>query len=74
MKPIPDIDNAEAMIARGKASALMSARKDATETLRDSLLAVQSADWPDLSARADVALRAADRLKTLALLWETSGL
>lgn len=71
MKPIPDVDDDEAMIARGKASALMSARKDATETLRDSLLAVQSADWDGLREAAHVALSAAERLKTLALLWET---
>lgn len=74
MKPIPDVDDDAQMLRRGKASALYSARNDATECLRDALVAVQSADWPDLSARADVALRAADRLKTLALLWETSGL
>lgn len=58
------------MIMRGKRSAIASARNEAVETLRDQLVAVQSADWGTLADQARKARDAADRLVTLAAMWD----
>jgi hypothetical protein len=70
MKPLPNINDEPAMLLRGKRSLIASARNEAAEALRDATVLVQSADWPDLARHADIAAMAADRLKTLAAMWE----
>jgi hypothetical protein len=69
MKPLPDLSNSPAMIDRGKRSALGSSRNEAAEALRDACTLVQSAKWEDLYSRAAQAHEAAERLMTIAALW-----
>lgn len=66
MKPLPDINDAEAMRERGIRSALWAARTDAITCLRDAYTAMQAADWIELQQHASVARDAADRLVKLA--------
>ena len=70
MKPMPDLNDDTAMILRGKRSAVASARKDATESLRDAYTLMQSDHWSDLAKQARLARDAADRLITIAALWD----
>lgn len=70
MKPLPDISNEAAMLERGKRSAVASARNDAAEALRNACTLCQSAAWPDLRQHAQEAIEAAERLKTVAAMWE----
>ncbi len=71
MKPIPDLTNEPAMLARGRRSALMSARNDAAEELRNVCVAIQSVD---LHAEREVSLlcgrgrMALDQLEQIAQL------
>ena len=44
MKPIPDLDNVEKMAAYGRRSALMAARREAVEEMRDIATHFQSFD------------------------------
>ncbi len=69
MRPLPDLNDEAAMLKRGKQSALGTARNDAAEALRDAAVAVQSADWPELHDTAERASKAAERLKTIASMW-----
>ena len=46
------------------------ARADACRALRDASTFAQSADWQGLPACADAAHNAAERLKTLAAMWD----
>lgn len=70
MKSLPDLNNEADMLRRGRRSAIASARKDATETLRDAYTLMQSHDWADLSTQARIARDAADRLVTLSAMWD----
>lgn len=49
MKPLPDLNDAAAMAARGRRSTLMQARKEALEMLRDEATFLNSVDLADLS-------------------------
>jgi hypothetical protein len=73
VKPIPNITDEAAMLLRGKQSAIASARKDAAETLRDACTHVQTAAWDELPKHAKEARDAADRLLTLAAMWDEVG-
>jgi hypothetical protein len=42
MKPLPDLSDDAAMAARGRRSALMAARKDALDELRDTYTRLQA--------------------------------
>ena len=70
MKPLPNLNDEAAMLLTGKRSAIGSARNDACKELRDAATFVQSADWPELMDAADRARMAAERLKTLAAMWD----
>jgi hypothetical protein len=70
MKPLPNLDDEDAMLRRGRMSALLAARKEAAETLRDAHTFMQSNDWADWTTHARVARDAADRLITLAAMWD----
>jgi len=70
MKPLPNLEDAAAMILRGKRSILGSARNDAAEALRDACVLCQSADWDELPAHAAKAREAASRLIDVSSLWE----
>lgn len=50
MKPLPDLTDDAAMIRRGRQSALMSARNEAAQALRDAAVAAQSCKPTDVSA------------------------
>jgi hypothetical protein len=71
MKPLPNLDDGAAMAARGRRSALMSARNDAAEELRNVCVAIQSVD---LHAEREVTLlcgrgrMALDQLEQIARL------
>lgn len=70
MRPLPDLNNLEAMAARGRRSALMSARNDACEALRSACVHILNAD--DLSAvdkRFEEMEAAMKRLRELAEYW-----
>jgi len=69
MRPPPNLNDEQAMLKRGRRSALGAARKEATEALRDALVAIQSAGWDTLRDEAAAAHGAADRLMTLAAMW-----
>ena len=68
MKPLPDFGDEAAMLKRGRLSAIYSARKDASEALRDAYTLMQSHDWSEMADHARVARDAADRLITLAAM------
>jgi Sec-independent protein translocase protein TatA len=70
MKPLPNLSDDAAMLLRGKRSALGSARNEAAQALRDASTLAQAADWERLPDVADQAVAAAERLKTLAAIWE----
>lgn len=70
MRPPPNLFDVDEMVKRGKMSTLYSARKDATECLRDAYTAMQAASWPDLHTHASNAREAAERLATLAAMWD----
>ena len=70
LKPLPDFDDTGLMAARGRRSALMSARNEAAEALRDACVAVQSADVSEVGIPALAAILAAERLQSIAALWE----
>lgn len=71
MKPPPNLADEGAMLKRGRASALFSARKEAIEILRDAHTALQVGEFgPALALNARIAMDAADRLLTLAAMWD----
>ena len=70
MKPLPDLDNADAMIKRGRLSAIGAARKEAAESLRDQCTILQGCSWDAIQHHAPVAKDALDRLLTLAAMWD----
>lgn len=71
MKPPPDLADEAAMLRRGRSSALFSARKEAIDILRDAHTALQSGEFgPALALNARIARNAADRLLTLAAMWD----
>jgi len=70
MRALPNLDDEAAMLKRGRLSVIISARKEAAETLRDAHTFMQSNDWADWATHARVARDAADRLITLAAMWE----
>lgn len=67
---LPDLTDEPAMIRRGKMSAIGSARAEAQAALRDASTYCQSCDWGGLAKYADDAIKAAERLKTVAALWD----
>lgn len=69
MKPLPPLDNAEAMAAWGRRSALLSARKDAAESLRDACVLCQSAEMHELPTYTARCIAAAQRLADVSALW-----
>lgn len=69
MKPIPDLDDAGAMAAKGRRSALMSSRNEAAEALRDACVEVQSAHVEAVDKPAEKAAAAAQRLIEVCTLW-----
>jgi hypothetical protein len=73
MKALPDLTNGPAMIKRGQMSAIGSARAEAQAALRDASTHCQSCDWAGLAQFADDAIAAAERLKTVAALWQEFG-
>ncbi len=69
MRALPNINDEQAMLLRGRQSAIGAARKEAAEALRDACTMIQSAEWEQLAKHADDAAQAAERLKTLAAMW-----
>lgn len=67
--PIPDINNEAAMLERGRRSALMSARNDACNDLRDISSHAQGCDVGDLAQFSDQLAIIAERLKVLSAMW-----
>lgn len=69
MKPLPDLDDTGLMAARGRRSALMSARNEAAEMLRDACVACQSSSVEEVAQPAQIAINAAQRLIEVSTLW-----
>lgn len=69
MKPLPDLDDTGTMAARGRRSALMSARNEAAEALRDAFMECQKASVEDVGGPARNAIDAAQRLIEISTLW-----
>lgn len=70
MRPLPDLDDVAAMAQTGRRSALMRARNEACEALRDATTACQGADIAEAGPPAQKAIEAAERLIEVAGLWE----
>ncbi len=70
MRPLPDLTNVDAMAAKGRRSALMTARNEAAEELRNVMVAVQSADPATLAEFEKPLYDIAARLGEIAKLWE----
>jgi hypothetical protein len=69
MKSLPDLQDIEAMAARGRRSTLMSARNEALETLRDGVTHLQSCDIGELHQLTGHVIDAAKRLEDISKLW-----
>ena len=69
MKPLPDLTNVAAMAAWGRRSALMRARNEACEALRDIAVHAQGQDIGGAGQELDGAMEAIERLKQIANLW-----
>lgn len=69
LKPLPKIDDIPAMAAWGRRSALMKARNEACESLRDAAVSAQSQDIARAGEGLEVVSLAIDRLKLIAQLW-----
>lgn len=69
MKPLPDLDDTGTMAARGRRSALMSARNEAAEALRDAFMDCQKAPIEEVADPARAAIEAAQRLIEVSTLW-----
>jgi hypothetical protein len=70
MKPLPDLDDVQAMAQTGRRSVLMRARNEACEALRDATTACQSADINEVGPCAQKAIESAQRLIEVSGLWE----
>jgi hypothetical protein len=69
LRPIPDLDNAQAMTKLGRLSAIRSARMDATNELRDVVTRLQGTS-ADVRAEIEAARVALTRLEELERLAE----
>lgn len=69
LKPLPKLDDAVAMAAWGRRSALMKARNEACEALRDAAVSAQSQDIGSAGEGLEVVPFAIERLKQIARLW-----
>lgn len=69
MKPLPDLDDVQAMAQTGRRSKLMTARNEACEALRDASTACQGADIAEVGPCAQKAIEAAERLIEVSELW-----
>lgn len=65
LRPMPKLDDAEAMARLGRASALRNARLDAIHALRDHLTRLNALDSDD-SAELDGITACVDRLRLIA--------
>lgn len=70
MRPIPNLSDVEAMAARGRRGALLSARNEAAEEARALSVAIQSAEPHELGAFNQPLRLLADRLSEIADLWD----
>jgi len=68
MKPLPDLQDNEAMAARGRRSSLMSARKEALEALRDEYTKLTNCDVGEMWAYAGSIIEHAQQLQEISRL------
>lgn len=71
MRPLPDLEDTQAMAAAGRRSQLWRARNEACEALRDATTLCQSADIGELVDPASQAAEAAQRLIDVSNLWKS---
>ena len=67
LRPLPDLDNAQAMTKLGRLSALRNARADALHELRDCVVRLQSPNG-DFSVEAPIIETCIQRLKEIECL------
>jgi hypothetical protein len=70
MRALPDLDNTEAMLLRGKRSAIGAARNEAAQELRDQCTILQGCTWEAVQHHVPQARAALDRLLTLTAMWD----
>jgi hypothetical protein len=66
MRALPNLEDEAAMLRRGRAAALISARNDALECLRDACTRMQSVPLASIDEHATAAEMATARLRLLA--------
>jgi hypothetical protein len=71
MKPLPNLDDHDAMLQRGRRSALAAARNEAIAELRDAYTRMESCEWSELAERMSRVTVAVDRLNEINALWES---
>jgi hypothetical protein len=69
MKPLPDLQDIEAMAARGRRSVLLSARNTTLEMLRDDFTRLQSAGIEEMDLLTPAIEESAERLAEISRLW-----
>lgn len=71
MKPLPNLDDIEAMAARGRRSALMSSRNEACAGLRDCAVYINNGDLLERIEMITQAETWLERLREIAELMRT---
>lgn len=69
MRKLPDLSNTDDMISRGRRSALMSARNEACQAMRDACVEIQSLPLGEESPAFIAMDEALDRLRKITKLW-----
>jgi hypothetical protein len=71
MRPLPDLTDVEAMAERGRNSALMSARNEACQGLRDECSHINNGRLPECLPHIEAAERWLVRLREVLALMES---
>lgn len=70
LKPLPNLDDSEAVLTQGRRSMLMKCRKEAMEALRDAYTMLQSATIDSCASEAQDVIDATNRIIEIAGLWK----
>lgn len=70
MRPLPDLDNTAAVIARGRASLLASARNEAEAELRDRFTLLTGCTWSEYADRLAGVKAAVQRLDEISAMYD----
>ena len=73
MKPLPNLEDVDAMALRGRRSALMSSRNDALEEMRDCYTLLQSDHIGDMKEQSQRIIAAAQQIIEISERWNAIG-